>query len=335
MQLSDDSIEWKQALELLESVSLNGELTYSATSDKAYRVLMLHRNVTSYSQLTSLHACPRKFFLTKHSKGVDHANPFQQNLDFAFGHAVGAGVQSFVMTKSKQAAYLNAFFAWSAHPFETDPRRGKALWLAFIAIDSFISWSETALIEWELAEVNGRPAVEVSFKLDTENGYSHYGHIDLIMRHRRTQQLCVFELKTTSLYGAEEAVYANSDQSLSYSLVVQAIAPEQTSYQTNYMVWSTKDRLWHVLPFEKSISDRVEWIRSLLLDHETLDRYHQLNFYPKRGEACFNYARRCQFFGECDLTATLPQLPDANTDLETVDFKFSLSQLIGVLDEAQ
>lgn len=330
-----DTTDWDQAFGMLSTVEVNPAVSFALTSDKAYRALMLHRNITSYSQLTTLHACPRKYLLDKHAGGFDSSNPFQQNLDFAFGHSVGAGVQSYCMTRSVEAAYLNAWLAWSAQMEERDDKRCKSVWEALLAVQSFIGIYDAGLSqEWEIATLQGRPAVEIAFRIDTKNGYHHYGHIDLVMRHRKKGQLAVFELKTTSLGGAEEAVYSNSSQSIGYSLVIQAAAPEQTSYIVYYWVWQSKERTWACMPFEKSVESRTEWLRDLLLDHETLDRYHQLKFYPKRGESCFDYTKRCQYYGECDIVSNLPELAETEADLEAIDYSFSLDQLIGVLNEA-
>ena len=75
----------------------NNELTsYKNTSDKAYREILRHGNTTSFSQLEEFYRCPRKFQKRKEQAAFGVA-PRRDNVDFAFGHAVGAGIQNYLI----------------------------------------------------------------------------------------------------------------------------------------------------------------------------------------------------------------------------------------------
>lgn len=318
------------------------------TSDKGYRALVAHGNVTSYSKLEILHECPRKYELDQFSAAVDVAELDREfNADFAFGHAVGAGIQTFAVTNDLNASLLAAWMAWKgdwdAEKLDKQGRpTGKSLTWACYAVEKFASFWNSTLSGYDVFRLpNGKPATEVSFAVDFENGNFHFGHIDNILIHRETKRLAVWEGKTTGFASVDEAMYANSDQALGYSVVLDAIAKQvgadATDYEVYYIVYSSSEREFQLLPFTKSRTQRAEWIQSILLDHATIDAYKR-SIFPKRGSACFNskWRRKCGYYGTCTMStsslyprATIPILAaDTLANVESVDFVFTLSDLL-------
>ena len=304
-------------------------ISFAETSDKQYQKLQQYRNVTSYSTLDVLHSCPRKLQLIKAraARGASAGN----NVDFAFGHAVGAGVQAWLSSDgSLDAAIFNGMLAWRLPYGAAIERKGKSLPLAVLAIEKYVAFHEEALDDWKVWVLpNGKPAIELSIEIDFENGYKHYMHIDSVLEHKFTGRLAVQENKTTGFKDIESAIYANSAQALSYSVLIDMLR-DDTSYEVFYTVYSTTAREWQLLPFAKSTSLKAEWIADVKLDHATLATYHALDFYPKRGESCYAFMRRCEFFGECNLTSSLAQtlvLP-ADVQAEKVDYSFTATEII-------
>ena len=320
------------------------------TSDKGYRRLMAHRNVTSYSKLNLVHSCPRLYELEMIKSAVPTTQILQEaevihNIDFAFGHAVGSGIQTYAATGSLVAAQLAGWLAWKA-PWDAeklDARgnpTGKSLTWAMYAIEKFAWFFQNELSDWEVLVLpNGKPAVELAFGVDTQNGYFHFGHIDTVLRNRTTGRLAVWEGKTTGFEVVKDASYANSYQALGYSVVVDAIAHSlgniDADYEVLYVVYSSKSREFQLLPFTKSKTQRAEWLQDLLLDHAMIEKYSELGFFPKRGENCINkYGRQCDWFGSCQMRNSslfpgveVPVLP-AITELESLDFSFTLDDLV-------
>lgn len=305
------------------------ETTYALTSKKDYHQLKRYSNVTSYSMLLELHACPRKLQLARHNTDSNQLD----NIDFAFGHAVGAGVQSLFKTGNLQDALYNSFLAWNI-PFDARIAKSKkSIWEAAIAVEKFLPVIVESLEEWELVWVGIRDTlkagIELSFSLDTNNGYRHYGHIDVVLKNKVSGEVAVIELKTTGLKYAEEAVYANSSQATGYSVILDTLFPGLSSYEVFHFIYSSSDREWTAMPFTKTVTHKSEWIKDLLLDHAMLDKYEELGFYPKRGESCYNYFRRCEYFGSCNLVpdASLPKL-GVEQEAEIVDFQLNLVDVI-------
>jgi hypothetical protein len=323
----------------------------ASTSDKSYRRLTALSNVTSFSKFEGLHACPRLFELEglKAARETGAEAPatetVQTNLDFAFGHAVGAGIQTLATTNNLQAGQLAAFLAWKA-PYDAekldknDRPVGKSLAWALYSIEKFWHFWNSDLSDFEVLILpSGKPAVELAFGVDTQNGYFHFGHIDAILRSKSTGRLAVWEGKTTTMESINEATYANSYQALGYSVVVDAIANalglDTPDYEVLYVVYSSKAKNFELLPFTKARSQRAEWLQDLLLNHAMIDKYKELGFFPKRGGNCINkFGRTCSWYGQCHMrnSSLFPGIEvgslETVTGLEQLDFTFTLEELV-------
>jgi hypothetical protein len=322
-----------------------GELA-AKTTDKGYRALVENINTTSYSILERLSACPRAFALDKLKAASEIAAgvPEAKNIDFVYGHSVGAGVQGLLASDNNLVDGLWAsFIGWKAHydfgTSDTLKYKNKSITTAALAIETFHHMlpSHEVLSHYEVMRLDdGRPAIELAFCFDTDDGYQYYGHIDAIVRSKLTGKLAVMEFKTTGLNAVAPALFANSNQALGYAVALDSIMPGQTEYDVIYCIYQPKTNSWTVLEFHKSFKKKAEWVQDILLAHQQISTYRQLNHYPKRGSSCMNYNRPCEWFGECDFVqrdklAKLPVLatgPEGQR-AEVVDYYFTLSEVIG------
>lgn len=310
------------------------------TVKKDYRAAYIYINVTSYSQRTVLHECPRKYQILKLPQAGGGFNGLT-NLDFIFGHAVGAGIQTYLVTRNKQAALFATFLAWNTDLYAEIPKKGKGFWQASIAVEKFCNWWEQGYAgTWELASFNGRPATELTFFLDTENGYYHAGHIDAVLKNRITGRYLVLEVKTTAIRDVDEAQYGNSEQPLGYSLILDKITEdlnEAATFEVLYLVYSSTRRELISMPFTKHRSERAEWLQDLLLDHTIIGTYKKLSLFPKRGDACWSFNHRCPHYGMCDLATFKKNFEFKIFDRSTmplpepVDFEFRLSDMTSAI----
>jgi hypothetical protein len=312
----------------LGEVSVDLDL-HKGTTKGNYQRLQSYRNVTSFSMLTELHRCPRRFQLIKARAATGGARV--ENLDFAFGHSVGAGIQA-ALLGGEEAGIFSAFLAWDVRYDAVLSKKNhpvKSSWQATLAVMKFAEFRNEHLYDWEVwTTPDGKPAIELSIEVDFENGYKHYCHIDAILINRVSGKLAVLENKTDGWSSIDEAKYANSSQALGYAAVVDMLA-DRTSFEVFYCIYGTTAQEWELLPFHKTTSLKAEWIADTQLDHSTIETYHKLQFYPKRGESCFDFGRRCEFFGICNLTAAVatPLTLAANESAEAVDYSFTVSQL--------
>lgn len=322
------------------------------TTKKDYRAAYIYINVTSHSQRSeSFHKCPRMFLISKTptQQAMESVGP--TNVDFVFGHSVGAGIQTYLITRNKIKSMFAAFLGWNAHAELEHPKKGKNLDYAVLSVEKFIHFWETNgwADEWELAYFNEKPATELTFFIDCENGSYHAGHIDAVLRNKRTGRYMVLEIKTTAIRNPDEAQYGNSDQTLGYSIVLDRVATDLgavAEFQVLYLVYSSTKRELEPFPFIKSRAERATWLQDLLVDHSIIHTYVGLNFFPKRGNNCWSFGGRCIHYGLCDmksmtgqstgkpLTAVLKFFDRKTMPLpEPVDFEFKLSDLVSAVKE--
>lgn len=259
---------------------------------------LLHQ--ISYSSTLTQHTCPRKLQLEK-LRAEESSEDGGENIHFAFGHAVGAGIQAaFLPDATIESCYWQAFLAWDFPLLEEAEKPKKSFWYALRAIDG--AWHlAQALREdgWRVAEFEGKLAKEFSFRVTFPNEYRYRAYIDLILFHAEKNKYKIVEVKTTGVTWLHEAMYANSNQALSYAIMLDYLVKEYSSYEVLYLVYKTKAMEWESLPFTKTRSVKAEWIRSVLHDCANLTAMEKENYYPRHGESCFAFFHPCDYFGTC------------------------------------
>lgn len=293
----------------------------------------------SYSSLLQLHACPRKFQLKKLNAEVDLDEDMSSSVTFSFGHAVGVGVATLLETNSLDTAIYKAFLEWKPELFADNPRQAKSFWLAVLALQKFHDLRETGFLEeWELMYFEGKPAIELSFIILLPNGFKYRGFVDAVLRNKETGEIMVLECKTTSASTVYSAQYKNSAQAVGYSVVLDHLCPDLSSYQVLYLPYKTKAREFEPMLFNKSYLSRALWLRELLLDCDTILMYEEAGIYPMHGESCLNFFRECEYFNLCTLpterlTSALNAEEEAVLLKEHTTFQFQVP--ISALIEAQ
>lgn len=295
----------------------------------------------SYSANEKLRVCPRLYQLTriKVNDMVEEQTP-ENNIHLDYGSAMGAGIQAMLLAvhngHSKDLAIQIATVAvLASYQGQCDtPEKGKTLNSLLLALKSFhANWDWDV---WDLAYFNGKPAIELSFKLvyDVESGDYYCGFVDAILRNRLTGEHAVLELKTTGMNLLDiKPLYSNSDQAIGYSLVLDALSGGTSSFTVLYGVIRVgKDKEFcpktELHPFPKTAKDRLEWLLSQSLDYQRLKEYEELGVYPKWGASCIQYMRPCSMYGICDLAYwdNAPNTPEK--DEIDWDFTFSLDDMI-------
>lgn len=298
----------------------------------------------SYSSLNQFHSCPRKFELDK----MGEERPNLESIHFAFGHALGAGIQSLFDNGDISRAKFAAFCAWNMDLFEGhDPltegsafRNKNTFPHVLEALDKFYGHYLVMSQEWELfyyldAEGNSKPACELSARVDYPNGYVYRIYIDIVLRNKNTHELLVLELKSDGSKWKEPAKYANSNQALSYTVILDKIQPGGTSFIIWYAVYYKNLEEWEVYSFPKSRLQKANWIRTVLYDTGNIEQCRTAEFFPKQGESCLDWGRPCRYFGTCELSnqfayTTESVLAERVAKEEAVEYtyRFTLEEII-------
>lgn len=267
----------------------------------------------SYSTLELMHGCERKF---QKVKLLENLRARDESPAMSFGKAYGAAAQTYMILRTEghsvqvamDSAIWEAFKSYA--PWLEDEQRFMER--VIYCIERAQPFHERMLMDWEIAQFNGKWAAELSFRLDIDERYYYVGYLDLVLRNRKSGRYAVTDYKSTSIQGADLTPrYKHSDQVIGYSIILDAIAgQEQAEYDTNYWVMQMSGRSkaaiydpqFHDFCFPKTLRDRMEWFLKLYLDVSYMRNLEQLDTYPKRGSHCVTYNRPCQFFNECQFT---------------------------------
>lgn len=292
----------------------------------------------SHSSRTTLHSCPRKYQLYRLSSNqiaLEEKKGIEQGVTFAYGKAVGVGVQSALEGKTEDQVILDTFMEWDVDLLDSNPRQHKSFWLAVRAVQKIMSLlADGFLAEYELVYYKGKPAVELSFIINLPDGYKYRGYVDAVLQHKQSKEVLVLENKTTS-GSANSATFKNSGQALGYSVVLDILFPEMSSYEVLYLVYETKTMEFVELPFTKSLLQRALWLQELLIDTKMISMYDSYGSYPMHGESCYAWFRDCEYLSLCTLTTeniTKPLTQDIldkiAIDAESYDFTLDFHDLV-------
>jgi hypothetical protein len=189
--------------------------------------------------------------------------------------------------------------------------------------------------EYEVAYFDGKPAAELSFRIDLGDGFFYRGYVDLVLIHKPTGQYLILELKTSSANYVQPATYKNSAQAIGYGVVLDTIAPGVSSYGVQYLVYLTKLERFEGFDFPKTFRQRVQWIQDLLWDKKQIVDmnafYGADGIWQVRGESCMNFGRECDYMDVCGLeTSKLvsPLLESQLVDPKEYMFNFTLEELL-------
>ena len=288
----------------------------------------------SYSSNLTLHACPRRFQLSRLNADKVAVEDINSKITFSYGHVVGHGIQLYMEGKSETEIFWTMFLEWEADLFAQNEKQQKSFWRAVAAVERFISMCQFGYLDdWELVYYEGKPACELSFVITLPNGFRYRGSVDAVLRHKETGEVRVLECKTSSSNNLNPTEYKNSAQAIGYSVVLDALFPELSSYEVLYLVYLTKAMNWEQLIFPKSYLQRALWIQELLLDCEVITLYENTGVYPMRGESCNDWFRECEFLQTCTLSTSHITSPLTEAEYEELQEKESKWQIQVTVEE--
>ena len=291
---------------------------------------------TSAHQL--LLECERKWQLTLLLKGAAERS---DSAIFSFGHGWGAGVVQYLLTGSLDAAVYHAWLAY--WPLLEDDKRCEEL--MFIGLRAAKARLDSIRRDWEVATFNGKPAIELGFRLNINKSFYYESALDAALRHKTDNHYAVLENKhTMSWLDDITPMYKNSSQALIYSVILDKIVEQPiATYGLNYFVGQFKSSdlykpIIHFFPWRKTLLDRLNFFIALGMDVQRAQTMMDMNIFPMRGHNCMNYGRVCEYFGTCQLRSG--DRPKTDQDVEeektqhikeiecTVQFDLELDDII-------
>ena len=298
----------------------------------------------SYSTEALLHSCPRKFQLK--CLEAERVQDASTSVTFAFGSTVGMGVAEFMVSRDLEATIFKMFLEWDVDYLAENKQQKKSFPHAVIAIELFKSQLEDgAHSEYEVAEYNGKPAVELSFSVSFPGElaeFTYRGYLDLVLRNIMTGQAGVMENKTNSGTWVNHHMYKNSEQALGYSIILDQIEPGVAAYDVMYYIFMTKLGRYEQFDFPKSHQQRALWLRdrmwNISLVEKLVKEEGNYGMWPICSQGCVSFGRPCEYMDICQLPteslmAKLKETQLVDRDRKTgeiaeYDFELTLKELL-------
>lgn len=256
----------------------------------------------SISTLELFHTCERKYQLIELIQGNEAER--EESAIFTFGQAWGAGVVEYLLTGSLDAAVYKAWLNY--RPGLEDSGRTEEV--CFHGLRMAEQRLKAMRDEYEIAEFNGKPAIELGFRLNINDRFYFESAMDAALRRKRDGSYSILENKHTYSWLEDiTPMYKNSIQGLLYSITLDAIAKQELGhYELNYFVgqFSSKSPFTpkiHLFPWKKTLLDRLNCFLSLSLDVQRLQQCVDIDLFPMRGHSCLRFNKPCYFFGTCQM----------------------------------
>lgn len=248
------------------------------------------------------------------------------------GSAFGIGVQTYLLTGDIDKAVYQTWLAY--FPEVYDEQKKIYQWRTINNLLCCKDALDRIRARYKVAVFEGKPAVELSFRLDIDDKWYYVGYIDAVLYDTVSNIYVTFEVKTTAYKLIDlTPMYKNSGQALGYSIVIDKIVGEkQSKYGVLYFVCRDQqgDNFVpdvYVFPFTKTLLDRLRWFYTVGLDVQRLNTMLENDLFPMRGNSCVTFNRVCQHFGTCHLTGSdIPR--KVEEDQIEYQFRYRLDDVI-------
>ena len=292
----------------------------------------------SYSSLLTLHKCPRKFQLYK-GQAVKAPEEIEQTITFSYGHIVGAGLQAVLQNKPESEILMEMFLMWKPDLMAEGEKNGKSFWSGVIAVQKYLAARKAGYLrDYEIYLHEGKPAVELGFKIILPDGFVYRGFVDAVLRNKITGAILVLECKTTGARNINPAQYKNSAQAIGYSIVLDSLFSDLSEYEVLYEIYKSSSGEWEAMKFPKSYLQRALWIQELLLDVEMIKLYESYEIYPQHGESCYDFFKECEYFTNCQMSTKFLTTAYTKVDQERIaaeDSRYAITVTVQDLIRAQ
>ena len=254
---------------------------------------------SSYSSSKTFHSCPRKYFYERH--GVGKTLPRDESLAASVGQAMHEAIQHYFISGYNVDAALWALIWFYPHALSAAEPDKRTLLDCTAALLNLLN--SGVLRQYELVYFNGKPAVELAFRLLHPSGLHHRGKLDLVVWHAVNQTYSILDIKTRAAYGEPDlAQYQFSDQCVPYRFAVEHIVGRRdVRFDTKYVVINlmlTRPDFW-VFPVEPAPDAFDQWMLRTQLQAALIKQFRASGHWPRNGEACFSWNRRCRYFDIC------------------------------------
>ena len=266
----------------------------------------------SYSSLNTFSSCPRKFEFSKlYPRRARDYDTFAADV----GTCLYTGYQNYLMYRDEDQALWAALESYpyeGAWHQEKDDRSVEAV---IVTLQEMIE--SESMLEWRVAEIkkpDGEvvPAIEVPFELRLKGitlpdgrGIAITGFIDALMRNVMTDRFKTWDIKThrRALKDATSK-YKFDTQQVPYGIVLEhiqgnSIGEFDVCYLDTYV--DLANPRVEAYTFEKDADAVQEWLMNTVLKCQSIQRYMEMDYFPRTDGGCMNFNKPCFYLQPCEL----------------------------------
>jgi len=287
----------------------------------------------SHSSRKLFHSCERKFQIKKIYSGAGESLSYAGDV----GNALHVGIQEYARTRDPILAYYGLLRNYP-RKYQKSEKDARGIAACYATLKCMMDKYDAE--GWELATVNGKPAIEVAFCIKIKNTDIRFvGKIDFIILDPMTGKFKVVDVKTTTL----DPKFAYSDQDVPYSFVLEYLQSNEASscrsrgnfnfagkfIHVDYMVAKidVMNPTGVIESFKRAEVDVNEWAFGLIMDIQQIDLMKKINMFRRNGDACTAWNRECEFYGVCyerDPEKLMKILPEGKQYTFPFDVEFEL-----------
>lgn len=266
----------------------------------------------SYSSLGTEEGCPRKFEFNKlYPQPASNRDSFAADV----GSALHAGYQEYLVSRDQDKALWALCMKYPFHLEIYEEKDDRSLEACVSTLEEMID--SYAFGEYELAMIKNPdgvtvPAIEVPFEIQFKGitlpdgrGVAFVGFIDAIMRNILTGEFRTMDIKThRRTIKDATANYVYNAQQIPYGLVIEQVAnPEGGLESFEVLYYDTYVDLVspRVTPYEykKDRVDMQEWLTNTILQAQEIQRFMEMDYFPRTAGGCLSWNRPCQYLEVC------------------------------------
>lgn len=266
----------------------------------------------SYSSLNLLANCARKFEFNKlFPRRARDYDTFAADV----GTALHRAYQNYLAYRDESKA---VWALMENYPYEgawNQENEDRSILACTVTLEEMLS--SAAMVEYRVAEIHKpdgtvAPAIEVPFELYLDGiilpdgrGIAITGSIDAFLRHVMTDAFRTCDIKThrRTLPDAT-AKYKYDTQQVPYAIVLEhvmnhAIDEFEVLYLDTFI--DLADPRVTLYPYEKDTNAIQEWLLNTVLKCQQIQRYMEMDYFPRTDGGCLSFNRPCYFLDICEI----------------------------------
>lgn len=264
----------------------------------------------SHSSQQTESSCARKF---EFSKLYPRNRRYEDAYAADVGSALHAGLQHWLIHNDEDEAVWAFMKAFPYRLEYSEKNNYRSLEASLATLEEMMD--HPILDEYELAtiEVDGekRPAVEVPFEirfpdlvLPDGRVLAYTGYADLVMRHKMTDRYRSIDIKTNrSTVKDKDPRYRFDAQQDPYGLVVEHMQGESIEeFDVGYLdcYIDLLEPSVEMYEYPKTREHMEDWLLNIVLFFQKIQKYMELNHFPRTSGGCLAWNRPCPFFQICE-----------------------------------